>query len=182
MPAEPVTAEPPLVQDVLPPPGTYPLRCDRCVVEVSAWPWWGRFTALRGELVVAEPGSVTVVVDTGSLRTGVPLSARALLPAPGLLAGRLRTLEFAAEGVEVVDGRLRISGAVTAGDVVRELTLSARIVHRDDASVVISAEGVLPPVGVRSGRRSRPGLVARPVSRRRLTVRIAAEFASGGTS
>ncbi len=145
---------------VLPaPPGTgYTLRRDRCVIELSPRPPLirGRLTATGGHWT---PGAeLTVTLDPGSLRTGIPFLHRAF---------RGEDLTFTAE--EVAEDPFVAEGSV-AGRTVR---LHGDVRHRDEHGVVVWAAGVVLPARRKSRHASR---LVRLLARRRLRVEIAIEF------
>jgi hypothetical protein len=152
--------------------GGYTLRRDRCVVELSVRLL--RLPVLRGRLTATggdwTPGSgLTVVLDSASLRTGVPFLHRALTGPRGL---RGAELTFVAEEVEAGE-ELVLDGRVQLPDATREARLRGDIRYQDEECVVVWAAGVIPPP------RRKPrclGRIARLLAGRRLHVEIAIEF------
>ena len=136
----------------------YTLRRDRCVIEVSPRPPLvrGRLTATGGHWT---PGSaLTVTLDPGSLRTGIPFLGRAF---------RGGELTFTAD--EVGDDPFVAEGRVGG----REVCLRGDVRHRDEHGLVVWAVGIVPPVK-RKPRRT--GRLVRLLAGRRLRVEIAIEF------
>jgi polyisoprenoid-binding protein YceI len=134
--------------DSLPPQGTYELRPGRCVIEVAVRILGrpllrGRFRAVRGTLVVGEPGTVRADLSAKSLRANVPLLSGVLTGPRGLSAARHRTVDFTGTVSLAGPLQLDIAGVVRVRYVSRPLSLRARVVHVDDGTVVLAAHGVL---------------------------------------
>jgi hypothetical protein len=161
---------------VLPATGVYALRRDRCVIELSirllGRPLLrGRFAAAGGRFTIADPLEFFAVLDSASLRTGVPLLHRALTGHRGF---RRAELTFSAQEIVLdADHVLDLVGRLTLPGCDREIHLRGDLRHVDDERIVVWAAGVLPPP--RRGPRAL-GRIARLLARRNLHIEIAIEF------
>ena len=150
-----------LPRPVLPAAGTYTLRRDRCVVEVSLPLLHGRLTATGGRLAIGDSPEFTVTLDPASLRTGVPFLSRAV-------GGAEWT--FTAEEPDI-DDTFVLVGRV--GGWPGEIRLHGDLRYVEEDRIVVYAKGIASPP-----RRPPRGLgrVARLLARRRVRVEIAMEF------
>ncbi|WP_020672207.1 YceI family protein [Amycolatopsis nigrescens] len=176
----PIETETPRLRGVDPPLwdgrpllGSYLLRRDRCVVELSVRPWFrARLTAFSGSLEIgyaAGENELTAELDTSSLWTNVPLLA-------GKLAGRARefpVISFAGTEPGFAGDAPEITGRVECGGTSRELRLHGAPWRVERARIIVWVRGVLPPPRQRA-RGAGPVLDA--ILRRPLHVEVAAEF------
>lgn len=167
----------------LPPTGTYQLRADRCVVEVSYRPFgvplvFGRFQPTAGRVRVPDDGTepeLSLAVLADSLRTGVPGLGRIARRAFDIGDRDTRTIEFeSAELTAAARGQLRIAGRFGVGEIVHHLVLEARVVHVSPSGIVLSARGRTKPIPRVKRARFRP--FAALIAGRAVHVEIAADY------
>jgi polyisoprenoid-binding protein YceI len=149
----------PVSGELLPVPGRYELRGDRCVVALSGRllgvpVLHGRLTATSGRVVVATDSAddqhrCELELRPASLRMGVPLLGKLLSGSRGLRAGEFPSLEFAADRVIFgPDSKLRLPGTVTVRGEERKLRLTGTLHYRDPERLVLWVRGRLGRVHV----------------------------------
>lgn len=163
--------QPAVAGDLLPIPGGYRLRGDRCVVELSVRVLGvpvlrGRLTATNGEFHIGlAEHSGTLELRAASLRTGVPLLGKALTRERGLWATKHPVIRFSCERAALDDDRtLVLPGTVTVKGQRVPLRMSGTLHYSDPDRIVVWLRGRL-----RLGGAHR--LTSRPVH-----VEVAAEF------
>ena len=149
----------PVSGELLPVPGRYELRGDRCVVALSRRllgvpVLHGRLTATGGRVVVAPSGTddqhrCELELRAASLRMGVPLLGKVLSGSRGLRAGEFPLVEFAADRVTFgPDSKLRLPGTVTVRGAERKLRLTGTLHYWDAERLVLWVRGRLGRVRV----------------------------------
>jgi polyisoprenoid-binding protein YceI len=173
--------EPP-ADPILPMSGVYPVRRDRCVVELSArllgHPWLrGRLKVREAVLTVGlgeDDHQLTLEFGASSLWTTIPRLAGMLSTKEALCVTEFPDITFTSTEVCLfADSSAEITGQVEVTDIARDLRLTGDLRHVEDEMVILWASGVLPPP------RRRPahvGRIAGFLARRRIHVEIAAEF------